>query len=609
MTGKISARDVEEIKARANIADIISEYVSLKPASAGSLKGLCPFHDEKSPSFNVRPAQGFYHCFGCSEGGDVFKFLQKIEGLSFVEAVEKLASRYGYQIKYEAGGESSNSGLKARILEANRLASEFFIERLADAEAITARDFLKGRGFDRAAADRFGIGYAPKGWSNLSDYLKKSGFSPEELNAAGLVSQGEKGIYDKFRGRVIWPIRDVSNQVIGFGARKLYEDDKGPKYLNTSDTLVYHKSQVLYGIDLAKKAISKCRQVVVVEGYTDVMACHLAGIETAVASCGTAFGDEHIKILNRMLPNAEVPAEVIFTFDPDAAGQKAAMRAFADSHKFNAQTFVAVGPDGLDPCDLRAALGDSAVVKMIDAKTPMFEYAIRNKISNFDLASVQGRVGAARAAASVISQITDAAARPSYIREVSLWLNVDAAELSAMVSQADQTGRAETLVSMSGVGQSQNLVRKPSTPTESFEQLLVATLIQHPEKVLKVADVAGISRIFTIETYREIYAAAVELAAEDQVGLLNLLLRDNRSLSSATIRELAALELPIRSNDELGRFVKDLFAKAQVMLYGQIKLELLGMLRQTGSSDSVETRRIQVALVELEQRRREVIGA
>lgn len=609
MSGKISARDIEEIKSRANIADIISEYVALRPASAGSLKGLCPFHDEKSPSFNVRPAQGFYHCFGCSEGGDVFTFLQQIERLSFTEAVEKLASRYGYEIHYEAGSEPSNSGLKARIYEANQHAAIFFADNLSIDEALAGRDFLKGRGFDKAAAELFGIGYAPKGWSNLTDYLKKKGFTVEELLAAGLASKGDKGTYDKFRGRLIWPIRDASNQVIGFGARKLYDDDKGPKYLNTSDTLVYHKSQVLYGIDLAKKAIAKQRQVVVVEGYTDVMACHLAGIETAVASCGTAFGDEHIRILNRMLPNTEVPAEVIFTFDPDAAGQKAAMRAFADSHKFNAQTFVAVGPEGLDPCDLRAAKGDSAVIKMIESKTPMFEYAIRSKIKNFDLGSIQGRIGAARAAATVIVQITDPTVRPSYIREVALWLNIDTAELSSIVAQAAGTARAEVLTGAAAQRQpaSQAAIR-PGNPTETFEQLLLATLIQQPALVSKLTDVAALTKIFTVPTYSAIYATAIDLALAGKSQLLNELLNSEVADTPETLRELAALELPVRGEADLGRFVADLYSKAQANLYGQVKLELLAKLRSQVSPDTAEARGVQVALMELENRRREVLG-
>ena len=466
MAGKIRARDIEEVKSRVNIADVVGEYVSLKNSSVGSLKGLCPFHDEKSPSFNVRPMQGFYHCFGCGEGGDAYKFIQQMDSISFTEAVEKLAARVGYELTYEEGGASVDQGQKSRILEANNASAKFYESQLMSDEATTGRDFLKSRGFDKSAAERFGVGYAPKGWSNLTDHLKTLGFSIEELVVAGLATKSDRGAYDKFRGRLIWPIRDSTGQVIGFGARKLYEDDQGPKYLNTSDTLVYHKSSVLYGIDLAKKDISKQQRVVVVEGYTDVMACHLAGVTSAVATCGTAFGDEHIRIINRLLSaDKESPAQVIFTFDPDAAGQKAAMRAYADSHKFSAQTFVAVGPDGLDPCDLRSEKGDAAVVEMIDDKKPLFEFAIKQKISKFDLSTIEGRVGAARAAAPVVAQILDPSMRPAYTRDLAGWVNLDGNEVAALVDAAAKTAKQDAVKDL----------RRDSAPTESTEPIASTT--------------------------------------------------------------------------------------------------------------------------------------
>jgi DNA primase len=343
MAGKISAKDIEAVKARTNIADVVGEYVALRTGGVGSLKGLCPFHDEKSPSFNVRPSQGFYHCFGCGEGGDVYKFVQKLENLSFTEAVERVAAKIGFALTYEEGGADPAYGQRARILEANAAAAAYYEAQLATDGAATGREFLTGRGFDQNAAKLFGVGYAPQGWRNLCDALTAQGFTAQELVNAGLASMGDKGAYDKFRGRLIWPIRDATSAVIGFGARKLYDDDTGPKYLNTSDTAVYHKSQVLYGIDLAKRDISKSQQVVVVEGYTDVMACHLAGVTTAVATCGTAFGPDHIRILRRLLMDDDAfRGEVIFTFDGDAAGQKAALLAFSEDQKFVTQTVVAV---------------------------------------------------------------------------------------------------------------------------------------------------------------------------------------------------------------------------------------------------------------------------
>ncbi|BDZ46670.1 hypothetical protein GCM10025866_25790 [Naasia aerilata] len=280
------------------------------------------------------------------------------------------------------------------------------------------------------------MGFAPKSWDELTKHLRGRGFSDQELLAAGLVSSGDRGVYDRFRGRVVWPIRDLSGETVGFGARRLLEDDKGPKYLNTPETAVYHKAQVLYGLDLAKRDISRGRRVVVVEGYTDVMACHLAGVTTAVATCGTSFGVDHIKILRRVLGDDSGLGEVIFTFDPDAAGQKAAVRAFGEEQRFAAQTYVATGPEGLDPCDLRLAQGDEAVRGMIDSKKPMFEFIILQQLRAHDLDTVEGRVAALRAAAPVVAEIRDPSLRPGYARELARWLGMELGEVSAAVASA-----------------------------------------------------------------------------------------------------------------------------------------------------------------------------
>ncbi len=371
MAGRIRSQDIEEVKRRTNIADLVGEHVALKTGGIDSMKGLCPFHDERSPSFHVRPSLGYYHCFGCGESGDAISFLQRMDHLTFAEAVERLAGRLHYVLSYEEGNERREDGPnRARLFAAHQAASAYYFEQLQGAEAAVAREFLTQRGFDEAACARFGVGYAPKGWDGLSKFLATQGYTPKELVQAGLVSEGQRGVYDRFRGRIVWPIRDTSGQTVGFGARKLYEDDNGPKYLNTPETPIYHKSRVLYGLDLAKRAISKGKRVVVVEGYTDVMACHLAGEESAVATCGTAFGKEHISVLRRVMGD-DSAAEVIFTFDPDEAGQKAALRAFSDEKLFSAQTYVAVAPGGHDPADLRLHKGDEAVRELFTSKVPL----------------------------------------------------------------------------------------------------------------------------------------------------------------------------------------------------------------------------------------------
>lgn len=429
MAGRIRNEDVVLVRERARIDEVVREHVSLKSAGGASLKGLCPFHDEKSPSFHVTPSKGFWYCFGCGEGGDVIGFLQKIEHLSFSEVVEKLAGKYNIQLRYDESSNRTgiNTGQRTRLVEANKLASEFFAQNLNSPEAETGRKFLTERGFDKAAAQKFGVGYALKGWDSLTNHLKQKGFSESELTLAGLSVAGQRGVYDRFRGRLTWPIRDASGDVVGFGARRLYDDDQGPKYLNTPETPVYKKSQVLYGIDLARKDIASSKQAVIVEGYTDVMACHLAGVTTAVATCGTAFGEDHARVLRRFLMDQEqLRGEIIYTFDGDEAGRKAALKAFNLDQSFVAQTFVAVESTGLDPCELRQKSGNDAIVALVKSRVPLFEFVIKSTIASFDLNTAEGRVSALRAAAPVVAGIKDVALRPEYTRMLAGWLGADA---------------------------------------------------------------------------------------------------------------------------------------------------------------------------------------
>jgi DNA primase len=441
MSGRIRDEDVQYIRDRAPIDEVVGDYVQLKNAGGGQKKGLCPFHDEKSPSFHVTPSKGYFHCFGCQTGGDVIAFLMKIDHLSFTETIERLADRMGYTLRYEeySGGEKAPVGNRSRLVAAHAEAAKYFQNLLnTSPDAAFGRELLTKRGFDRAACEAFGVGYAPNSWDGLTKHLRSLNFTIDELELAGLSKMGERGPIDKFRNRLMWPIRDISGDVVGFGARKLASDteDQGPKYLNTSETPIYKKSQVLYGLDMAKKEIAKKRQVVVVEGYTDVMACHLAGITTAVATCGTAFGPDHIRIIRRLLMDDDAfRGEVIFTFDGDAAGQKAAMRAFNEDQKFVTQTFVAVEPDGLDPCDLRQHKGDLALRDLIARRIPLFEFAIKTELNQHNLNTAEGRVNALNATAPLVSQIRDKSLRPEYTRLLAGWLGVEVEIVSRAVAQ------------------------------------------------------------------------------------------------------------------------------------------------------------------------------
>ncbi len=601
MAGRVRQSDVEELKAKLDIVEVVAGYVSLKPASAGSFKGLCPFHSEKSPSFNVRSAPAFYHCFGCGAGGDVYKFIQEIEHVGFTEAIEKLAEKSGFQLTYDEGSTQESSG-RARLLAANQEASAFFSEQLQSSEGETAVKFLASRGFDQKAISQFGIGYAPKGWQGLLDHLKEKGFTVEEAITAGLAMASDKGGYDRFRGRVLWPIRDSNSQVLGFGARKLYEDDQGPKYLNTPETPVYHKGSVLYGLDLARKEIIKRKEIIVVEGYTDVMACHLAGFPNAVATCGTAFGEDHIKIINRLFGTSEDPASVVFTFDPDAAGEKAALRVYGDTSKFNALTFVASGPEGLDPSDLRQQRGDGAIGQMLEARKPLFEFVIRHRIGKFSLNDLDSRAAAARAAAPVVAEIVDPALRAGYTRQLADWVSLEISEVSQLIAQV---GRQQ-------VGQRVEQIRtsapKPveQTPATKFERQVLEVLVQRPqsfnaERITRIVG-AGFTQPELAGVAEAASRISSQLTSSDWVNqLANGLAGEQLDL----LRALALAELPAANDADLQKYCRGVVNGAMLQALAREKNDLLAALKRIDMATQAEAySQVQRQLVELEAERR-----
>ena len=535
------------MRERARLEDVVGEHVTLKSAGVGSLKGLCPFHDERTPSFHVRPQLGYWHCFGCGEGGDVITFIEKIHHLGFAEAVEYLADRTGVQLRYEEGGavrRGVEPGTRQRLMDANRLAEAWFREQLATPEAQPGRDFLTSRGFDRHAAAHFGVGYAPAGWDNLARYLRSSGYTEAELVDSGLCSRGGQDgrrVYDRFRGRLIWPIRDVTGATVGFGARKLSEEDQGPKYLNTPETPVFHKSQVLYGLDLAKREVARSHRIVVVEGYTDVMAAHLSGVTTAVATCGTAFGADHVRVVRRLLGDVDDPAagvvtgqgrearggEVIFTFDGDAAGQKAALRAYAEDQRFATQTFVAVDPGGLDPCDLRMKEGDSGIPRLLSRRVPLFEFVIRTSLSHLDLDTSEGRVRGLRSAAPVVAGIRDRALKREYTRRLAGWLGLPDAEVHAAVQAASRRG-AQPSTARGGQWPADETAGPDAAapvrglppvtdPVEQLEREALAVIIQFPVAAHQAGADELVADSFGQLTHRAVYEAVAAAGGTGEV--------------------------------------------------------------------------------------------
>ena len=604
MSGRIKEEDVAHVRERSPIDEVVADYVQLKSAGGGQKKGLCPFHDEKSPSFHVTPSKGFFHCFGCQASGDVIAFLMKIDHLSFTETIERLADRIGYQLRYEQGNFTpAPAGNRSRLIAANALAAKFYQDQLNTSPlAAHARELMTKRGFDKAACQTFGVGYAPDEWDGLTKFLREQGFTIDELETAGLSKMGQRGPIDKFRNRLIWPIKDISGDVVGFGARKLAsdEEDQGPKYLNTSETPIYKKSQVLYGLDMAKKEIAKKRQVVIVEGYTDVMAAHLAGITTAVATCGTAFGADHIRIIRRLLMDDDAfRGEVIFTFDGDAAGQKAAMRAFTEDQKFVTQTFVAVEPNGLDPCDLRQEKGDLALRDLIAKRVPLFEFAIRTELALHKLDSAEGRVNALNATAPLVAQIRDKSLRPEYTRLLAGWLGVEVETVSAAVAQGvkrapQPAASANTDVDIPQVQWRPN----PQEPRLILEREVLKARLQMPSLISNWKEIE--QGAFTHPAYIQLAEIIRQFDEASSIEIEQISDENMRSLFTELNVE------PIRADGEVtGHYVESIIARLREVGISRAIAELKSSLQRLNPVENEqEYNQAFASLVALETTRR-----
>jgi DNA primase len=598
MAGRISDRDIAAIRERVRIDEVVGDYVQLRRAGADSLKGLCPFHDEKSPSFHVRPNHGHFHCFGCGEGGDVYAFVQKIEHVSFVEAVEVLADRIGYTISYTGAATSvqRDRGSRSRLIAANAEAQAFYAAALESPEAQPARKYLTERNFDADAARHFGCGFAPSGWDSLTKHLLRKGFEFKELETAGLSREGRRGPIDRFHRRLLWPIRSSAGEVIGFGARRLFDDDPmEAKYVNTPETLLYKKSSVLFGIDLAKRDIAKGHQAVVVEGYTDVMAMHLAGVTTAVASCGTAFGDEHLAMLRRlMMDDNFFRGELIYVFDGDEAGRAAALKAFGGEQHLAGQSFVAVAADGMDPCDLRLASGDGALRDLVARRTPLFEFAIRAALSEVDLDSAEGRVAALRRCVPMVAQIKDPTLRDEYARQLAGWVGwSDVAQVLGRVrgeaknptSQSRAKPRRTAAAQAdTGAPEFTALRPDPRDPTLWPQREALKSALQYPALAGPVFDALTVES-FTHPGYAAV-CTAIEAAGGTGTGIGGAEWLDavrQKALSpaaAALISELGVESMRVDDDDKLPRYISGVLARLQEVWVGRQIAEVKSKLQR-----------------------------
>jgi DNA primase len=640
MPGRIRDDDIELIRSRSPIAEVVGEYLQLRSAGGGSLKGLCPFHEEKTPSFNVTPARGLWYCFSCAEGGDVIAFVRKIDSLGFTEAVERLAARAGVELRYEQGGHvpGQEQSRRRRLIEAHRAAADFYAQQILTPAARPAREFLSSRGFEMLDAQRFGVGYAPDDWEMTTRHLRGLGFTEEELLTGGLAGRGRHGVTDKFRGRLIWPIKDLAGDVLAFGARKLAAEDNGPKYLNTPETPIFKKSSVLYGADLAKRDIAHRRQAVIVEGYTDVMACHLAGVTTAVATSGTSFGEGHIAILRRLLmDDSQLRGEVVFTFDGDEAGRRAALRAFGMEERFVTQTFVAVQPDGLDPCDVRLKEGDAAVRDLVARRLPLYEFAVRAALGDYDLESAEGRIGALDAAARIVAKIKDHALRKVYAIKVDRWLGLmdedlvlkriaehipgrhggDSArrrppgrESGQVLGDQDRPGRPGT----SGPGHQAALAGyDPGDPVINLERQVLKLAIQRPALLGPAFDSMGPDAFTALQhrAVRELIAGCGGVATAGQVRewidrLLGAAPNDTARMFLTRLA-VESVEAPGADAEPDARFADDVLTKIEELAVSRQIVAVKARLQRMNPVEQADYNRMFGDLVALEQRRKTLL--
>ncbi|NIJ13092.1 DNA primase [Saccharomonospora amisosensis] len=617
MAGRIRESDIAQVRERSRIDDVVGEYVALRRAGGGALKGLCPFHEEKTPSFNVRPTHGTFHCFGCGVGGDVIKFVMQIEHLGFVEAVERLADQVGVHLTYEGGGGSvrRDRGTRMRLVEVHKAAQAFYAEQLATPEARPAREFLTERGFDSAAAARFGCGFAPGGWDRLTKHLLTSGFELAELYKAQISKEGRQGPIDRFHRRLVWPIKDRGGDIVGFGARRIFDDDPiQAKYLNTSESPIYKKSQVLFGLDLAKREIARRHQVVVVEGYTDVMAMHEAGVPTAVASSGTAFGEEHMRVLRQLMMDDDAfRGEVIFTFDGDEAGQKAALKAFEGDQTFAGQTYIAIAPDGMDPCELRLAKGDAAVRDLVARRIPLFEFAIRSLLADYDLDSVDGQVAALQRTVPLVAQIKDRAKRDGYATKLAWWVGwQDEAMVVRRVREsagAPVKANGRRRESRNGAAEGGDLERPdPKHPGLRAQREALKVALQEPALAGPEYDALP-EDAFTHPAYVAVHKA-IMAAGGASSGLTGPALIDAatqhapQGTVSSLLSELAVE--PLESNGEADeRYVSSMLAAVQENLVGRQIGELKSKLQRLSPVEAADDYRALFGdLVALEQYRK-----
>lgn len=559
MAGRIPESDIDRVRAATDLVALASERMALK-RSGRRFVGRCPFHDEKTPSFSINPETGLYYCFGCGASGNVFQFLMGLDAMSFTDAVEALARRSGISITYtdDSPDDRRRRERKPKLEEVlAHSVAHLHRQLMTHPDAGIARTYLKGRGYDKDVATRFSLGWSPPVWDDLVKSCKKAGYLEEDMIDAGVASRSSRGsAVDFLRGRLVFPIFDPQGKPVALAGRILDvpgEDPQGPKYLNTPETSLYHKSRTLYGLNWARTDIVARDEAVIVEGYTDVIGFHLAGATNAVATCGTALGEEHLRLLKRYAPR------VVLAFDGDTAGAAATERTFSVAADVGLEVWVAVLPPGKDPAEL-AADGIDAVDALLARRRPLLEFKIEREIARHPVDTLEGEARALDAAAAAIAAHPDPTVRSAAARQVARrFRDVTEDQVVAKVDgtrRANGGGRTTTRRPPPPGGASSSPERRPAVKVSKVEQFALAALIQSPHATLDAAPELT-PAWFVADAARDLAAAVLSAVDATEPGrpvdVERCALADDLV---APARRLAVLQVPgFEGDDDLARFV------------------------------------------------------
>ena len=559
MAGKIRQDDLDAVRERTDIVKLVSGYLTLKKSGHDSFSGLCPFHTEKTPSFSVSPSKGVFYCFGCGAGGDAIKFLREVEHLDFAEAVERLAKEAGVTLRYEGDTPAERRAASRRqaLHRANEEAFDLYHRMLLEGhEGEEARSYLASRGIDRETWVGFGIGYAPGYADFLLRRLSKS-LSSEILVEAGLAIRDNEGnVRDRFRGRITFPVHDLSGRAVGIGARVLPgARDDGPKYLNSPETPIYRKGEVLYNLNRAKGAVAKSGEVFLVEGYTDVIAMARAGMESVVATCGTALGEGHFRLASRFAQR------MVLAFDSDEAGARAAERAYAFLEAFPVQPVVLILPEGLDPADFVRAHGGEALRELAATARPLVEYMIRRTVGRHDLSTVEGQTAAVAAALPVLEGLGDPVRQSEYAHLLAELADVTEGSVVLALERR-----------MSGKPIELEKVVKRASAQEKVEREMLRLLARDRDVFRELAP-RLVDEHFQTAGSRKLFATLV--GAHGDVGSFVAASRDDK-----LVRALSALALEPLDGEPTAEYAQDVWARLQEFMLKRRSAELRQRLQK-----------------------------